>query len=117
MSECEDGERSEAAAATAAEGEMETETPEEARWAAGGQDTGGGDGLSLNDRFPHSASEASRILRMERRVVEPVLRAASRLTPKGSELGGESFSPLREGSTLSDWRTKGMVGIFRTTPV
>lgn len=58
MSECDDGERSEAAAATAAEGEMETDTPEEARWAAGGQDTGGGDGLSLSDRFPHSALES-----------------------------------------------------------
>lgn len=79
MSECEDGESREAAAATAAEEEMETDTPDE-RWAAGGEETGGGDGDSLSDRFPHNASDASLILRIERRVVEPVLRA-SRLTP------------------------------------
>lgn len=54
MSECEEGERSVAAVTAAAE-EMDTETPEEARWATGGPDEGGGDGLSLRDRFPHNA--------------------------------------------------------------
>ncbi|MPC28786.1 hypothetical protein E2C01_021997 [Portunus trituberculatus] len=54
MSECEEGERSVAAVTAAAE-EMDTETPEEARWATGGPEEGGGEGLSLRDLFPHSA--------------------------------------------------------------
>ena len=54
MSECEEGERSVAAVTAAAE-EMDTETPEEARWAMGGPEEGGGEGLSLRDLFPHNA--------------------------------------------------------------
>lgn len=54
MSECEDGERSVEAVTAAAE-EMDTETPEEARWAMGGPEEGGGEGLSLRDLLPHIA--------------------------------------------------------------
>lgn len=118
MSECEDGERSEAAVTAAAE-EMDTETPEEARWAMGGPEEGGGEGLSLRDLLPHNANDVSLSLLMERSVVEPVRSAASRLTLKGSGLGGESCSFLRERSTPTPmlWRAREeMVGTLRTTP-
>lgn len=54
------------AAVTAAAEEMDTETPEEARWATGGPEEGGGEGLSLRDLFPHNALQET-LLRLDGR--------------------------------------------------
>lgn len=50
---------------TAAAEEMDTETPEEARWATGGPEEGGGEGLSLRDLLPHNALKET-VLRLYR---------------------------------------------------